>query len=1178
MPLRRILRYLPTLLLAAAVALMIVSMPMTIQIAGCLVLLASLGAAWLGDRWAGMAAAVIGASAMLVAALRTTSADPTPALTIIALLLVAAVALSLLIGRRPAAEYSDESSEESAGESNVGFLSASGDRLARIVMDRTGDGVFITDGSGMFLSANRAALDMLGYALPELVGRNSAELFADDDRLREPMRLPDADGAPMATLRRLRRKDGRIITVEGDGIRLEDGRLVGIWHDVSALSAAHEAVSSIRSKFEAVGAAVDGLVYEWNPSTRIAMRSHGLSEHFGYPPEMVDSTIDWWADRIHPEDRPETDRIVRDAVAAGSGFSLEYRFRAGDGQYRYVTDRAVVLRDRNGAATAVVGCVLDVDEQRRSELALAASDARFRQLADAMPIFVWTARPDGSFEFFNRRWSEYSGLSVEAASPDMRATLHPDDLDQCAQAWFSSIRTGAPYQMECRYRDASTGAYRWHLARAVPARDSEGRVIRWYGTGTDIDDVKQAQTRLKQQLDLIRTITDNAADSLFLMDPDGNLTFMNPAAERTFGWRQEEILGRRLHDVVHYRHPDGRPYPMIDCPLGSVFKTGQTITGHEDVFYHCDGSPIDVVCSNAVIVLDGKITGAVLMVQDNRARKNAERERAEALSRERSARMDAERAQRRSSLLAEAGEIFSTMPGEVEGVETLVRHLVSSFADGAVVVTLDEHGAPSPAAIADADRTREERFRDLIGLLLNGHDGRPGILGNVVEERESCLVDREHLAGLRESLPFGARALMDKLAPGSCIVVPIVARDQTHGALLLVRGLGKEPFSHEDMTLAFDLARRAGAAVDNARLIDAIQQANAAKDRFLAVLSHELRTPLTPVVASIHALADESLPEDLRPLVEIIQRNIELETRLIDDLLDLTRIINGKLALADDRVEIVELIRSVLDICRHDMGERDLLLIVDLAAGRSVLNGDAARLRQVLWNLLKNAIKFSHEGGTITIATRNVEDRIEIEVSDRGVGIAPEQLARIFEAFEQGPADTHRRYGGLGLGLAISRSIVQMHGGRIEARSAGAEQGATFIVSLAAAEPDPEVPATDDPGEVRSIFVLDTPTDTVSIARLLIDRSGRRITIAHSLRAALRGIAGESPDLLLIDIDANPDAGELMALAPEASILLVGTTPSMAGLMPIPEGIDYQFLARPVGAGRLQEAIEPVLG
>ena len=240
-------------------------------------------------------------------------------------------------------------------------------------------------------------------------------------------------------------------------------------------------------------------------------------------------------------------------------------------------------------------------------------------------------------------------------------------------------------------------------------------------------------------------------------------------------------------------------------------------------------------------------------------------------------------------------------------------------------------------------------------------------------------------------------------------------------------------------------AKEANVAKD--ALVRQLQEANSAKDQFLATLSHELRTPLTPILIAVSGISEEELNEPMRDLFDTIRRNVVLEARLIDDLLDLTRVAKGKLQLDLQPTDVHAILQNVVEICRADLESKSFLLELNFSATSRFVNADAARLQQVFWNLLKNAAKFTPLGGRITITTHSpAPDRIAVAFADNGLGIPPERLSKIFDAFEQGSPAVTQRYGGLGLGLAISKAIVDAHHGSITASSAGANQGTTFAV------------------------------------------------------------------------------------------------------------------------------------
>ena len=377
------------------------------------------------------------------------------------------------------------------------------------------------------------------------------------------------------------------------------------------------------------------------------------------------------------------------------------------------------------------------------------------------------------------------------------------------------------------------------------------------------------------------------------------------------------------------------------------------------------------------------------------------------------------------------------------------------------------------------------------------------------------------------------------------------------------------------------------------RLRQELISANASKDQFLALLSHELRNPLSPVIAMVGELeARASDGSDLRHPLEVIRRNVELEARLIDDLLDITRIAKGKLQLSFEVTSVHEALRRVYEICRQEIAEKKLHFEFRLKAERDYVNGDPARLQQVFWNLIKNGVKFTPSGGRIQVETENLSDnQIAIRTIDSGIGIDPAKIDRIFNAFEQGQTAITRKFGGLGLGLAISRAMVRAHGGTLTAESKGLNQGATFIVILnTVPTPTPEeksIPSNGpNDGEKEAerrghLLVVDDHHDTCIGMKMLLERRGYRITLAHTAGQALEKVEREKFDLLISDIGLPDRSGyELMEELRRKG--------SLRGIALSGFGMEHdinraraagfsEHLTKPINFDRLDEAIRKLL-
>jgi len=442
------------------------------------------------------------------------------------------------------------------------------------------------------------------------------------------------------------------------------------------------------------------------------------------------------------------------------------------------------------------------------------------------------------------------------------------------------------------------------------------------------------------------------------------------------------------------------------------------------------------------------------------------------------------------------------------------------------------------------------------GLSSEAHIGRrleeilPDLNATVTHDLREVLETGEPRLGVDVT----GRTPADPNATHSWIVsyYPIRSRD---GALL---GAG---------VAVVDITERKRVEAELAEAKERAEAANRAKDQFLAVLSHELRTPLAPVLLAVQALEESGQVGEVAETLAMIRRNVELEARLIDDLLDLTRIAKGKLQLHLEHVDANELVGTAVDICRREAQSRELNLLVELSAARRWVFADAGRLQQVFWNLINNAVKFTPAGGVVRVRTFDDDEHLVIEVSDTGVGIEEELLPKIFDAFEQGERAVTRRFGGLGLGLAICKALVRMHWGQLIARSAGKGNGATFTVRLAGKlVHEPEItsnptdlavhppkhetnhlPASKAPHDSRHadgvptlkpeagpaapkprVLMVDDHEDTRLAMKRMLERSGYDVRTAGSVDAAIKAIEADAHltvDILISDIGLPDGSG-----------------------------------------------------
>ncbi len=564
--------------------------------------------------------------------------------------------------------------------------------------------------------------------------------------------------------------------------------------------------------------------------------------------------------------------------------------------------------------------------------------------------------------------------------------------------------------------------------------------------------------------------------------------------------------------------------------------------------------------------------------------------------------------------LREEAEISETLHsiGLAMAAELDLRSLAQTIVDAATRIT----GARFGAFFYHLVDERGDVFREhaLSGAPPEGIDEllrpsdpampRPMFRGEGVRRIDDVLDDS--LFGRLSPLPEGQ---LSRWPIRSYLSTPVVSRSgELLGGFFFGHPEAGAFSARAERTLG-GIAAQAAVAIENARLYEAerraraeAETANQAKDRFMATLSHELRTPLAPVLAVIYGLELEELPASLRERLATIRRNVELEARLIDDLLDLTRIASGKLELKPEVADLRQILEHAMDACCPPGSPDRPRFQLAVPAQDLRLWADAPRLTQVFWNLLKNALKFSPDGGPISIRARRDEDsgQLVVEVSDRGIGIDPERLPRVFDAFEQGQRKITRQFGGLGLGLAISKAIVELHGGRIAAASQGPGQGTTFTVRLPVGAarlqtstvlPRPE-PGTALPhGAERPLHILlveDHP-DTAEAMAELLSAVGHRVTVANNAAEAMtaaekaqRPPAREEIDLVISDVGLPDVSGlELMAQL-KSRFSLRGIALSGYGMdedvkRSREAGFD-RHLTKPVNLQILRDAIRQVAG
>ena len=501
----------------------------------------------------------------------------------------------------------------------------------------------------------------------------------------------------------------------------------------------------------------------------------------------------------------------------------------------------------------------------------------------------------------------------------------------------------------------------------------------------------------------------------------------------------------------------------------------------------------------------------------------------------------------------------------------------------------------------DAWKTSERKFRTLFEEVTDG------IAVVDLETRHFRLANPAFCQMLGYSEAELRQLTVSDIHPAEAL--PIVLENfakQAHGLMTIVRDV---PVKRADGTTFYADINATGIEFDNERYVigvfrditehkrvegdlkqakDAAETANRAKDQFIAVLSHELRTPLTPALATITALQEQDdIPAAARADLEVARRNLELEARLIDDLLDVTRISRGKIELHFERADAHEILIGALEICRVEIQSKNLAITTRFEAKHPYVWADPPQLQQVFWNLVSNAVKFTPPGGKISLRSANVGDRLRIEIADTGVGIQANDMPRLFRAFEQGEQTRIRRFGGLGLGLSLAKSLVELHKGALTATSEGKDKGAVFSVELSTIEADSKAPTPVStpilpPEHPRRILLVDDHADTLQILGRLLKKWNYTVETADSVQSALKLAAKQKFDLLISDLGLPDGSGlEIMREVKERyglrGIALSGFGAEEDIQASRDAGFEEHFV-KPVSFPALQSALKRICG
>ncbi len=1004
--------------------------------------------------------------------------------------------------------------------------------LFRLLAENVQDyAIFVIDPEGRVRSWSQGAMRLLGYREDEILGQPSSLFFTpEDNRIGAPQEvMREALGTGRGEDDRWHiRKDGTRFWCSGvmTPLRDEGDKHLGFakiirdrtdwWHAVqdrregearnaAILEAALDCIITIDHQ---------GNVVEFNPA---AERTFGYARSEALGREMTELII---PPSFRDEHRRGMARFQATGIGRVLGSRIEVTAMRADGTELLV--EVAITRTSTGGSPSFTAFLRDITERRRQELEIAelrrlaefgkdvalaltgggslgemlarTAEATVRHLDGAFAR-IWTADEAGDLLEFQAG----AGIDTPPDGPHARISVGQGEIGRIAlerRPLITSVVEGPPVPAPDRagregpvafagyplvVEDRLVGVWALSARHALSKAALEAMASVADGIAGGIER-KQAEGRLRQQREWLQVTLASIGDAVISTDDEGRVRSLNPVAEGLTGWSQGEAAGKPIQQV--FRILDKSTRGPAENPVDRVLRErGVVGLANHTVLVARDGTETAIKDSAAPIKdALGKAVGVVIVFQDATERRRHESD------------LEASRRFLASSLDALTSHIAVL---DEDGTILMVNEAWRRFAAGNAYPH-DDGGVGKNYLVA-------------CGGGGGGH-GEGGIAARGIE------------------------GVLSGRAPLFELEYPCHGPDERRWFLMRATrfesaGSARAVIAHENLTERKRAEEQLRAAKEEA------EHANRAKDQFLAVLSHELRTPLNPILLAATAMLERPpAPDEMRPALEMIRQNVNLQARLIDDLLDVMRIVRGKMPLHWEVADAHALIRQAVMVCQSEVFGKGLRLIMDLGAKEHHLNADPARFQQVIWNLVKNAVKFTPGGGAITIRTRNVDGvgGLVVEVADTGIGIESEVLPLIYDPFQQGETRITRKFGGLGLGLAICRGIVESHGGMLTAQSEGQDRGTTFRVALKTI-PSPAVtggePADDSPRSppaapqpLAILMVEDEPATRRLMARLL-GGLGHRVTASGTIFSALEALEAGEFDLIVSDIGLPDGSG-----------------------------------------------------
>lgn len=1066
------------------------------------------------------------------------------------------VFIALLTDRRKRAEASARESRESLATT----------------LRSIGDGVIVTDTQGRVTMMNAVAERLSGWREADARGRELSEVFRIiNEGTRREVESPvakvlrDGSVAGLANHTLLISKDGSEIPIDDSGapVRDDEGEITGVvlvFHDITERRLTERALSESESRIRAIAETASEAIITIDEASTILFANTAAEKIFGHPiSEMVGRSLTMlmpdYLRRVH-------EAGIKNYIETGhkhiswEGVELPGLHKSGEEIPLEVSFSEFVKDGRR----FFTGVARDITDRKRAEEDLRKRNERLELLSQAASHLLTADDPEEVVRGLYEKVSESFGLSAyfnfmvneegDALLLDSCAGVPPEVERDIQRLEFGQAICGTVAQERRRlyvsdiqnsdYEKASLvksfgiQAYACNplmagdrllgtLSFATHHRESFTEdEVEFFSTVCYYVAIAKERLRLLEELRLradnlaeseerFRQLADAMPQIVWTARADGYLDYYNRrwfeytgmTLEQTEGWGWQPVL-----------HPDDVENCLRVWSRAVVEGDGYQI---EYRFRRASDGQYRWHLGRAVPMRDSagnivKWFGASTDIHDQKT------------------------AAERSRFLAEAGALLSSSLEYEQTLDRLALFCAPVLGDHCVVDLLEIDGRTTTrAAVAHVDSSISRYMQALreyppdmsrdSGVARVLRVGRPEFVPETTEDvLRSFACDEEHLEILR------------RLNLKSFLTVPLIAGERIIGAITFGSTGERREYDAEDLAFAREIANRVALAVDNARLYQHAQEANRAKDEFLATLSHELRTPLTPIIGWTHMLRNGMLTaEDASHGLGVIDNNAQALTRIINDLLDMSAILSGKMSLESAAVKLEEVVREAVETVRPQAEQRGVHLEVVESEESSLVLGDRTRLVQIFWNLLANAIKFSSAGGRVSVAYAKEDGHARVEVSDEGAGIDSQFMPYIFERFRQADGSTTRAHGGLGIGLALVKSFAEAHGGRVAVESAGPGLGSRFTVTLPLTataksgahessasdvwDSNNGSPETGDAkSELPSVLVIEDARDTLDMLRVALTSKGFDVTSCATASEALRAASSRRFDIIVSDI------------------------------------------------------------